>query len=358
MQDLTALLSASAVQLRSLDLWYPTYAPQIYALDLSSDIRQLSQLTSLTWGQNYTPVSTENVVAMLQGLPMLQHLSLAGLVSDLGEFTVKVATSCPRLTSLHISQNQRPMQAPLVVSEFGLLTNLVELNLHHMLLGSLPDSISRLTSLQRLSIMDDDISITLPMGLTACQQLSRLHMMSDMHSPVLGQLTALQQLDVYVLRYYPQHSMSWPKLTALRELELRFEVKDDWRVNEIPSELAGMTGLRKLTISHAERGNISDIPEGPYLHGLETLCLYDCSFLSGLPGHLAAATQLRHLTVTLDFYTSLDTFFRILGCLQALETLSMSHLERVHRSSWKSALKQFNGECIALGRKPPVIEYK
>ena len=67
--------------------------------------------------------------------------------------------------------------------EIGLLTNLVELNIDNLHLFSLPDSICKLTTSQRLLIHDGTgIAVELPPGLTACRQRSQLRIPSEASS--------------------------------------------------------------------------------------------------------------------------------------------------------------------------------
>ena len=97
--ELFALLAASAPQLQHLEHWYPRGALANPAAALPADLGRLSQLTSLTLGFGYAPVTTVQVDAMLQTLPSLKHLALWGDSSAMKDgFPVSVfstaAASC------------------------------------------------------------------------------------------------------------------------------------------------------------------------------------------------------------------------------------------------------------------------
>lgn len=149
--ELVALLAASAPKLRSLAHWLPANASASPVSALPAQLGQLSQLTSLTLGIGNAPVTTAQVDAMVQGLPMLQHLALSCsprrhvALSD--GFPVSIATSCSKLRDLAIYCGSEWGAMP---AELGALTGLTRLVLAFNGMTSLPDSISRLTALQIL----------------------------------------------------------------------------------------------------------------------------------------------------------------------------------------------------------------
>lgn len=70
----------------------------------------------------------------------------------------------------------------------------------------------------------------------------------------------------------------------------------DWMSEDalgcLSAGLSRSRSLCKLRIIGAE---LDDLPPGPYLHGLESLCMDYCTLKSGVPAGMAAATQLRSL---------------------------------------------------------------
>lgn len=76
--ELVALLADSTPQLHSLGHWYPSDAPANPASALPTDVRRLSQLSSLNLNLSGFAVTTAQVDAVVQGLPALQRLTLYG----------------------------------------------------------------------------------------------------------------------------------------------------------------------------------------------------------------------------------------------------------------------------------------
>ena len=64
--ELISLLTASAPQLQRLEHWYPWMAPEIPASALPADLGQLSQLTSLTLGFGFAPVTTAQAIVAVK----------------------------------------------------------------------------------------------------------------------------------------------------------------------------------------------------------------------------------------------------------------------------------------------------
>ena len=146
---------------------------------------------------------------------------------------------------------------------------------------SLPDSISQLSALRELDLCRWSLT-GLPQGLTACQQLTWLSMESDYKCPVLSSLQSMRYLRVTA----NGQDTYWTQLTALTELQLTRGTDAS-----IPPELGGISSLRKLRL---ESCGCMQLHAGPMLSHLESMCL--CN-VSGIPASLAAATQLRELSV-------------------------------------------------------------
>ena len=336
--ELLALLAASAPQLRSLEHWYPDQAPWNPASALPAELGRLSRLTSLTLGFGFAPVTAEQVDAMVQTLPSLQHLCLEGRNHLSEGFPVSFTSSCSQLRCLEI--HHAPLKE--VPPELGLLTALTRLVLRGPLVESLPYSISCLSRLAELDVYGD--SLSLPPGLTACRQLTRLVMDSDAPSPVLASLHSLRYLSVHARRGQTPQEVYWTQLTALTELRLVCDY------GGFPAGLGGMTGLRKLSI---QGKNAADLPAGPYLSRLESLVMEDCYLQGRVPASLAAATQLRHLDFGEQQLSAADV--AVLSALPLLATLRLKRPTDVDEDQWDERLAQLRAACVAQGRAPPVF---
>lgn len=281
-----ALLAASAPQLRSLEHNYPCISPENPASALPAELGRLSQLTSLSLGFGSALVSTEQVDAMVQTLPLLQHLVLNGQYASslLGGFPVSIATSCSRLEHLTIQSFRHLGNLP---PQLGLLTALTGLDLSDCAVTSLPETISRLTALKELKLSHSRGVVEVPPRMTACQQLTKVVMGDTSTSPVLGRLHSLRSLAVNLRTNEPPHELYWAHLSAFNDLELRC-IED----GSLPAGLGSMVGLRVLTIGGAV---LDDLPTGPYLNQLETLSMDHCTFNAGVPASLAAAKKLQYL---------------------------------------------------------------
>ena len=280
---------------------------------------------------------------MVQSLPSLQHLALqAGTIGILADgFPVSIATSCSQLRHLEIRGGGLLGYLP---EELGRLEGLTRLELHNAGVMSLPDTISRLSSLRELDLTSNyDLSLPdrLPAGLTACQQLTRLHIDFSPTSPVLASLRSLRCLSVGSAPLMQPHEMFWTQLTALTELQL--QCSGD---GEVPAGLAGMTGLRTIGIDGA---TLDDLPPGPYLSGLESLSMTGTIFLAGVPASLAAATQLQHLgIVSLEGLSDADV--AMLCSLPALKTLVLHKPFLMEQPVWEEYVAELQAECLLHGR--------
>ena len=340
---LFALLADLAPQLRELEHWYPTQAPASPASALPAQLGRLSQLTSLELNMGKTRVTTAQVDAVVQGMPSLQHLRLEadtwGALAD--GFPVSVATCCSRLRHLSF----RRVAVGAVPPELGRLTALTRLALTDSQLTCLPESISRLTALKELGVAWNQ-NLSLPLGLSACRQLARLAAVGTSESPVLARLQSLRALTIGLGPVQPRDE-HWTRLTALTELSL-------WCRRSIPPGLSGMTGLRNLSIYDAV---LVDVPGGPYLNRLASLEMEDCVFEAGVPASLAAASQLRDLSLDGNRginVTAADV--ATLSTLPALVTLSLGKPEHMVQHVWDGRLARLRAAYYFSGRSvPPAI---
>lgn len=342
--ELMALLTATAPQLRSLEFHYPSNAPPNPLSALPADVGQLNQLSALRLSCGEAPITTEQVGAMLEGLPALQHFTLEGdpSVLLLEGIPVNIFTRCCKLEVLSI----RGAQLRAVPSELGRLTALTRLQLPGHGAASLPDSISLLSALQELQIPVHLASV-LPSGLAACLQLTKLEMGLVSASPVLSRLHSLRLLSVLSLPLEQPHAPYWTHLTALSELQLHMR-------GEIPAGRGGMTGLRSLTITGA---TLNELPAGPYLSRLHVLSMGLCIFQSGVPRKLAAATQLRTLTLPNNSGINLSTAdVAVLSSLPALTGLGLMDLPAdANQRQWKRGKAKLKAAHAAKGCKVLLI---
>ena len=136
--ELITLLAASATQLRSLDHQYPRRAPKNPAAALPALLGQMSQLTRLYLYTGMAPITTEQVDAVVQTLPSLQHLILLadphGVL--LNGLPLSIATTCRQLQHLQIHSGALGA----LPEDLGHLRELTHLELHHGRVASLPVS--------------------------------------------------------------------------------------------------------------------------------------------------------------------------------------------------------------------------
>lgn len=258
------MLAASAPHLRSLDLTYLLELdkePANPTAALPVELGRLSQLTHLRLHTGRALVTTAQVNAVVQTLPLLQYLTLHSTLGGalLDGFPLAIATSCSQLRHLEITCGHFKA----LPQELGRLSSLTRLGLNAGV-TSLPDSVSRLTALRELDLSRNP-ELSLPPGLTACWQLTRLNVADCPLSPVLARMHSLRRLSVMVVPGEQPREMFWTRLTGLRELQLLCGG------TPVPAGLMGMTGLRKLGIYGASR--LDELPAGPYLRCLESLTL-------------------------------------------------------------------------------------
>ena len=228
------------------------------------------------------------------------------------------------------------------------------LELRRARVTSLPESISRLTALQELDISGNP-DLALPPGLTACRQLTMLHIECDSASPVLASLQSLRHLVVGWPTDQQLDETYWAQLTGLTGLVLDWSSEWDGADGDVPTVLGGMAGLRNLSLVNA---TIDDMPDGTYLNSLEELYMSGCTFQSGVPEALASATQLRSLEMPYCEGIELalgDTV--VLMSLPLLKTLVLPWQDDESQCVRDKRLAQLLALWRAVGRSPPEICY-
>lgn len=235
--------------------------------------------------------------------------------------------------------------------EVGHLVGLTQLSLVWSEITTLPDSISRLTALKELELFGNP-ELSLPPGLTACRQLTRLHTVAWPVSPVLPRLLSLRCLRTDITFESVTPDMGWHSLTALTNLQLLSGLTN--MLSEL-SRTTWTTSLRKLEIYGAANNGL---PTGPYQSGLESLH-WDNYTLDRVPSGLAAAAQLRHLELD-NLYaggrlglTAADV--AVLSSMPALATLRLKKPRGMEQHVWDERVEQLQATVTSLGRAPPVL---
>ena len=384
-----SLLAATAPQLQSLLYQYPGRSPRLGGSALPAALGQLSQLTSLSLNVGFACVTAAQVDAMVQSLPSLKHLDLKGSFSFLADgFPVSINTCCSQLETLHIvggfpedvqpelGQLHRLTQLMLgdrcgslpanisqleALQDIELLNYRGEMDLPEQLWRlvsitrlvitvenlSLPDCISQLTALKKLEILDSTFPI-LPLGLTACRQLTLLTLGFVVASPVLARLQSLCSLTVTMLPDQRPDVEHWTQLRGLTRLVVDVGGCDTAQY----SGIQGMTLLQDLEIVGG-----SGLPEGPYLSRLQKLRLVDWNAESNTPAALRSASCLKHLELTPPLGLRASDIAMLVSLPANLETLSFSYVPYgFPLEDWNQWLSKLQDAYIAQDRAPPAIE--
>ena len=115
-----------------------------------------------------------------------------------------IFTHCPKLEMLSVSCAQLGAVSP----ELGRLTALTRLQMAGNGPGNFPSSISRLSALRELQVPAHP-NLILPLGLTACRQLTKLKMGMDGESPALAKLHSLRFFCIYAVPHDLPRTIYW-----------------------------------------------------------------------------------------------------------------------------------------------------
>ena len=196
----------------------------------------------------------------------------------------------------------------------GRLTHLQKLDLSKNQLRALPESVGWLTQLQTLDLSYNQLT-SLPDSLGQLTQLQELNVGYNLLTSLpdsVGRLTQLRSLYLSdnQLRALPE---SLGRLTQLRSLYL-----SDNQLRALPESLGRLTQLQKLTL---ETNKLTSLPESiGRLTQLQTLYLGG-NQLTALPESLAQLTQLQSLNLHSNGLTKLPAS---LGRLTQLQTLNLA----------------------------------
>ena len=94
------------------------------------------------------------------------------------------------------------------------------------------------------------------------------------------------------------------------------------------------------------------MPMGPYLRSLENLNLDVCTFKTGLPAWLTAATQLRTLSLGCNSTIQLDAAdAALLSALPLLRCLNLPKMKDMSQQDWDDKVAQLQAMVITQGRE-------
>lgn len=207
---------------------------QIISL-LVASAPQLIDLRLDLWESN---VTADRLMTLLNGIPLLQHLSLSFDYQNKAPKSsclASIAAACSQLRSLTL----RRIDLGVLVIELWGLTALTRLELEDTGVISLPSSISKLSALRNLNLRNNHILESLPSEIGNLANLTLLD---------------LERNETYTVRTYlsyggeeeetaPDISLpeSISRLTQLRSLNLK-----GCTSLELPSELWNLYGLQRL----------------------------------------------------------------------------------------------------------------
>ena len=185
------------------------------------------------------------------------------------------------------------------------------LGLYECDISTLPESITKLTSLEKLSLSSNKIK-TLPESITKLTSLKKLDLGDNSISTLpelIGNLTSLEKLyvDNNDLKTLPE---SITKLTSLKELDLGYN-----SISTLPESIGNLKSLEKLNLRF---NSITTLPESiGNLKSLEILWLRD-NDLKNLPESITKLTSLSYLDIGGNSITTLP---ESIGNLRSLEEL-------------------------------------
>jgi internalin A len=238
----------------------------------------------------------------------LSHLNLSTLHQTIGRLS--------QLQELDLSGNQLST----LPEAIGQLFQLQVLDLSHNQLGTLPEAIGQLSQLQGLSLSSNRLR-ALPEAIGQLLQLQVLDLSANQfHSAeaiglvlpeAIGQLSQLQVLDLSGnrLRSLPE---AIGQLSQLQVLDL-----DDNQLSTLPEAIGQLSQLQELNLS---RNQLSTLPEAiGQLSQLQELYL-SANRLRTLPEAIGRLSQLQQLYLSLNQLSFLP---EVIGQLSQLQELSL-----------------------------------
>ncbi|GJP34024.1 hypothetical protein CLOM_g18505, partial [Closterium sp. NIES-68] len=289
-------------------------------------------------------VSLQDLIAAVKCFPNLSHLHLSdNSVETIDDaFLAVLASSCPKLVSLHVGKGvtsnqdfEREEEHP--VTEAGLdnffrhCTQLQHLSLYCLhRYGKLPASLSQLTHLRTLALTD--VSALVASGFTSLTSLAALCVdISDQdeldlanlaHLPAFASLS-LCEASWLILEGVDSHPFAFGQLASLESLEFdRYTPRFDLL---FPSG-SPCSRLERLVLKGCD-GLVLPEDIGERLPCLRDLSICGCENFSELPEQFSSLICLQKLSIFLSDMVSLPETF---GKLPALTALTLHHLQISH----------------------------
>jgi Leucine rich repeat/Leucine Rich Repeat len=243
---------------------------------------------------------------------------------DLGtnQLSGTLPASLSALTSLQTLDLQNNQLSGTIPASLSTLTNLQLLSLTtNQLSGTIPASLSTLTNLQSLVLNENQLSGSIPASLGALTNLQFLFLQNNQLSgslpASLGTLTNLQDLDVSTNQLSGTIPASLGTLTNLQLLNL----STNQLSGSIPASLGTLTNLQYLFLSTNQLSGTLPASLGA-LTSLQTLNLSTNQLSGSLPASLSTLTNLQDLDVSTNQLSG--TIPASLGTLTSLKFLILN----------------------------------
>ncbi|KQJ88157.1 hypothetical protein BRADI_4g16068v3 [Brachypodium distachyon] len=288
-------------------MWYLALSFNMLSGSIPSSFGMLSSLSTITLSSNN-----------LTGAIPISFWNISSL-KFLVEF-ITALTNCSQLQVLGLNANK--FEGVLPISLSNLSTSLVHLELKsNRIKGSIPEGIGNLVNLQRLVLMQNSFTGTLPSSLGE-------NKISGSIPWTIGNLTELNYLDLYMNDFSHDLPSTLVNLTKLFGLYVSsnnitgqipsglfdigsipkeignlknlvdFRAESNKLSGEIPDTLGGCQLLQVLSLQNILNGGIPSVLGG--LKGLETLDLSSNNLSGQIPKSLGDLTTLHYLNLSFN----------------------------------------------------------
>jgi Leucine-rich repeat (LRR) protein len=287
-----------------------------------------------------TATATVQVHNVIQQLKM-SHIDLS--VHGLADSIFKDAIN---LSDLYVRASKMP-SLPRSISN---LTNLIRLDMIENELSSLPSSISALANLRLLDLSDNKLS-SLPSSISHLTNLNELVLDGNELSSLPSAVSSLTQLTYLDLGNNKLSSFppSISHLTNLTTLNLRNN-----KLSSLPPSISQLVNLNELDVSDNQLSSLS--PSIASLTHLKLLYLYS-NQLSSFPPSISSLTLLRSVDLSSNQIRSLPQSISSLTHLQALD-MSENNLSSLPSSISKlSNMETFDVSSNEISSLPSAISH-